>query len=174
MKLKRLLVTLFVPFLFASLSGCELLEDVSKTEFDKELEYITKVWKVDSVRVREYGFVPSSSGSAQTPLISSNLLPITKMEFLRIDEEALGGKLLQTSIENGKEVVTELEWFYRETYLDLFYPSVFLGGLRPSAVIFDMVEISEKRLVFKREENLVNEANGAQFGSLERYYYLSK
>lgn len=171
---KRLLIALFFPLFFATLSGCELAEEITKTQFDKDLENISKVWKVDSVRVREYGFIPSNSGAAQTPLISSKKLPITKMEFLRVDEEAIGGKVLQTSIENGKEVDTELEWFYRETYLDLTFPSVFLGGLRPSATIFDMVEISEKKFVFKREENLVNDANGARYGSLERYYYLSK
>lgn len=173
MSIKRFLLSLAFPLLFATLSGCELFDEVTKSDFDKQLEYITKVWKVDSVRVREYGYIQSSGALPQTPLASSKLLPITKMEFLRNDG-AFAGTVLQTSIGNGKEVMTELEWRYDEEYLNLYYPNPALGGLSPQATIFDMVEISDKKFVFKREENLIDDRSGVRYGSLERYYYLSK
>lgn len=174
MNIKRLLFAFSFSLLFASFSGCELADELTKTQFDRDLENISNVWKVDSVRVREYGYIASSSGAAQTPLISNKTLPITKMEFLRVDEEALGGQLFQTSIENGKEVMTELRWFYREEYLDIYFPNPAQPGVSPPSTIFDMVEISDKRFVFKREENLVDDRSGVRYGSLERYYYLSK
>lgn len=173
MSIKKLLLALSFPLLFATLSGCELFDEATKSDFDKQLEYITKVWKVDSVRVREYGYIQSSGAIPQTPLASSKLIPITKMEFER-NEDAIGGKVFQISTENGKEVMTELEWRYEEKYLRLFFPNPLQPGLSPQATIFDMVEISDKKFVFKREENLVDDRSGVRYGSLERYYYLSK
>ena len=70
--------------------------------------------------------------------------------------------------------MTELKWFYREEYLDLYFPNPAIPGEFLPSVIFTMVEISDKKFVFNREENVVNDINGQFVGKVASYYYLSR
>lgn len=171
MPTRKSLLALVLPLLLFLATGCDLFEDITKSDFEKNLSKLEGEWIVDSVRVREYGYFPSLPLAQQTPLGRDTLLPIIKMKFLR-NPDAIEGKLIQTSLVNGAEVVAEYRWRYVD-YLDLFYPNPNVG-LSDVQVIYTVVELSENTLHFMRDENLVSETNGARYGSLSRLWKMHK
>ena len=88
---RRILLALSFPLLVVTISGCNLFEDLTKSDLEKDLSNLAKEWIVDSVRVREYGYIQTTSAPPQIPLVRDTLLPITKMNFLR-DADAIGGR----------------------------------------------------------------------------------
>jgi len=168
---RRILLVLSIPLLVVTISGCNLFEDITKSDLEKNLSNLGKEWIVDSVRVREYGYIQTTSAPPQIPLVSDTLLPITKMNFLR-DGDAVAGALIQTSVEKGVQVVTELRWQYVD-YLTLCYPNPNIG-LSDVDVIYTVVELTENNLHFTREENLVDQASGVRYGSLKRTFKMHK
>lgn len=171
MSSRRILLALSFPLLVVTISGCNLFEDLTKSDLEKDLSNLAKEWIVDSVRVREYGYIQTTSAPPQIPLVRDTLLPITKMNFLR-DADAIGGALVQTSAEKGVQVVTELRWQYVD-YLTLYYPNPNIG-LSDVDVIYNVVELTESKLHFTREENLVDQASGVRYGSLKRTFKMHK
>ena len=77
MTVTRLLIALSFSLIFASLSSCELTDEITKSQFDRDLENISNVWKVDSIRFQEYRLTPSGN-AVDLSLVSSTLLPVTK------------------------------------------------------------------------------------------------
>lgn len=165
---RKYLPALTFPILLVTAVGCELLEP--KTDLEKRLAKLTNEWSVDSVRVREYGYIHGTP--AQTPLVRDTLFPIRKMKFARAAPDAMEGTLIQTSAVNGAEVITELRWRYYD-YLEILYPNPNVG-LSDVGVIFDVIELSDKNFHFERNENLVSETNGARYGSLSRVWKMHR
>jgi len=168
---RRFLFALSFPLLVVTISGCDLFEDITKSELEQNLSNLANEWIVDSVRVREYDYIQSAGAPPQTTLVSDTLLPITKMKFSRIDD-AVAGTVTLTSIENDLEVTTELRWNYID-YLTLYYPNP-NTGLSDVDVIYDVVELTDKNLHYKREENLVDQASGVRYGSLTRTWKMHR
>ncbi len=171
MSSRRFLFALSLPLLIVTISGCDLFEDITKTDLEKNLSNLAKEWTVDSVRIQEYDFIQTTNAPPQTPLLSDTLLPIKKMNFLRIGD-AIGGTMVQTSIENGVEVTNEFRWQYVD-YLTLYYPNP-NPGLSDVDVIYTVIELTENNLHFMREENLVDQASGVRYGSLKRTFKMHK
>jgi hypothetical protein len=140
------------------------------TDLEKDLEKLAQDWTVDSVRVREYGFIPGTP--AQFPLAHDTLLPIVRMNFFKT-EGSLKDDLIQTSLVNGNEVETELFWAaLRTDYVSLFYYNPNTGDYSVE-VIYDVVKLSDSRFHLKRSANLMAD-NGAQYGRLDTDYYMHR
>jgi hypothetical protein len=158
---KKFLLALAVPILLLATAGCDLLESV--TDEDKELTMLLNEWTVDTVRVREYGFFPGQpSGPLQKPLASDTLLPVIRMKFTS-NGEYEKGNLIETSLVKGVEVEYELKWRL-DDYLRLYYYNAGTNSY-DIEVIYDIVELTDSKFHFIRDENLVAQ-NGAQYGSL--------
>lgn len=168
MKRKFLIILSFTALVLAAAS-CDLLEN--KTDLDKRLEKISHDWTADSVRVREYGFIPSTP--AKFPIVRDTLLPITRMKFSQT-AGSLKNSVLQTTVVKGKTVQTEIFWLSNSSsYVSLFYrnPNTQVFDIE---VIYDIVELTDTKFHFKRSENLVSPSNGAQYGRLDTDYYLHR
>ncbi len=168
MSLKRFLIALIYPLVFLTAAGCDLLD--SETDLDKDLKKITQEWIVDSVRVREYGFIPGTP--AQFPLVHDTLLPIIHMNFLTT-EGTTKDPLIQTSMVDDNEVEEEIFWSVLSTdYISLFYYNPNTADYSVE-VIYDIEKLSDSRFHFTRSANLMAD-NGAQYGRLDTDYYLHR
>jgi hypothetical protein len=162
-----LMTRIFLPILYFSalvlaLSSCNLLD--TKTELEKTREKVAQDWVVDSVRVREYGFIPGTP--AQFPLAKDTLLAITRMKFSQ-SAGSLKSALLQTTVVKGKTNQIEIFWSSQKSNsISLYYsnPNTFVYDIE---VIYDIVELTDSKFHFKRSENLVSNNNGAQYGRLD-------
>jgi hypothetical protein len=168
MSLKRFLIALVFPLLFLTATSCDLLD--SETDLEKDLKKIAQEWIVDSVRVREYGFIPGTP--AQFPLAHDTLLPIIRLNFVST-EGTTKDELIQTSMVDGAEVETELFWSsLRTDYVSLFYYNPNTADYSVE-VIYDIEKLSASRFHLTRSANLVAD-NGAQYGRLDTDYYMHR
>jgi hypothetical protein len=175
--MRKFLLHLAIPSLFLFATSCDLIDELKDdNDIDKELARITtNVWKVDSVRVITYGFVPGTglTYEQQNPIASDKVFPIVKMEFI-LDPNSIAyvGKVIETSRVNGVESTKEYRWRYNQPYFILLYPIP--GSLDNVQIIYDIKELSDNKFYFTREENLVSNTNGGKYGSLKSTWKLSK
>jgi hypothetical protein len=160
---RKLLPVLTFPLLLFAVAGCDLLDP--KTDIDEALIKLGNEWTVDTVRVRDYGFNPAQPpGPLQKPLGRDTLLPVIRMKFTS-NGEFEKGDLIETSLVGGIEVQNEIKWrTSKGVILTLYY-------YNPSTSLYDIgfdyiiVELSDDKLHFEREANLVA-PNDAQYGSI--------
>ena len=125
-------------FLLLVWISCDVLD--IKSDLEKQLSNIANERIVDSIRVRQYGFIAGTP--AQTPLVGDTLLPVIRMKFISSPDGK--GDLIETSLVNGVEAPKGIQWRLDPPYLRLYYLNPHTG-VADIEIIYDKVELTDNK-----------------------------
>jgi len=163
--MRTIIFSVFISLAAILMISCDKLDDLTKSPLDRFLSDISHEWIVDSMRVVEYSYI-----AGNPPIIAlsrDTLYPLTKMVFTT-NEGSAEGVVKQTTMTNGIAQENEIHWRYVDDLsIDLVYYNPNTDTYNIS-VRYDITEFSDHTLRLFRDENLVSEQYGAQYGILKK------